>query len=180
MAFFFFFFFPFQHLKAFFHCLPRSHWPFSLFFILCHVSFFSGCFHDLLFIFGFHQFITRMCLGVVYLLYLGFTEPLESVNVSFLQLFFSAPIFLSTLKTLILCMLNLLIASFNSPQTLFFLFSPSLFSLSPSDRISFVDIFILSLPDSPLISILLIIQSHGDFISDILVFVMEFSFDSLL
>lgn len=125
----FFFFLPFQHLKACFHCLPRSHWPFSLFFILCHVSFFSGCFHDLLFIFGFHRFITRMCLGVVYSLYLGFTEPLESVNVSFLQLFFSAPIFLSTFKTLILCMLNLLVASFNSPQTLFFLSFPPVFFL---------------------------------------------------
>lgn len=70
-----------------------------------------------------------MCFGVVYSLYLGFTEPLESVNVSFLQLFFSAPIFLSTFKTLILCMLNLLVASFNSPQTLFFLSFPPVFFL---------------------------------------------------
>ena len=30
-------------------------------------------------------------MGGVYSLYLGFTEPLESVNVSFLQLFFSVP-----------------------------------------------------------------------------------------
>ena len=89
---FFLFFFPFTTLKLSFTIFQGKVTGLSNYsstYVMCH--FFSGCFRDLLFIFGFHQFITRMCLGVVYSLYLGFTEPLESVNVSFLQLFFSVP-----------------------------------------------------------------------------------------
>ena len=126
----FFLFFPFSTLKLSFTIFQGeitglSNYSSSC--IMCH-------FFRLLPWPALYLWLSAVCnwdvLGCGLFTVFGFTEPLESVNVCHFCSCFFQLCFLSTFKTPILCILNLLIASFNRVQRL------CSFSLSPQSFFS--------------------------------------------